>query len=132
MRRSSADRVVSDNSQLRANWRAVHAFNRAKSNEINKKMKTLIGSINRSPLRCGFFTLAIALCCFALSPPVKAQDCPSVCTATGLNTGVGTNALSSVNPAVGIDVTAELPSAADEAAFNRDFAEFAVDLNATR
>ena len=69
-------------------------------------MKTLIGSINRSPLRCGFFTLAIALCCFALSPPVKAQDCPSVCTATGLNTGVGTNALSSVNPAVGINNTA--------------------------
>ena len=64
-------------------------------------MKTLIGSINRSPLRCGFFTLAIALCWFALSPPLKAQDCPSRCTLLGLNTGVGVNALSSVNPAAG-------------------------------
>ena len=64
-------------------------------------MKTLIGSINRSPLRCGFFTMAIALAWFALSPPLKAQDCPSTCTALGLNTGVGTNALSSVNPAAG-------------------------------
>ena len=68
----SADRISSDDSRLRANWRAVHAFNRVTSNEINKKMKTLIRSINRSPLRCGFFTLAIALCWFALSPPLKA------------------------------------------------------------
>jgi uncharacterized coiled-coil protein SlyX len=68
-------------------------------------MKTLIGSNNRSPLRCGFFTTAIALSCFALSPPLKAQDCPTTCD-TALNTGVGTNALSSVNPAVGINNTA--------------------------
>ena len=61
-------------------------------------MKTLKRSINRSPLRCGFFTLAIALCWFALSPPLKAVDCPSDCdnsigqtalgfTALGVNTG---------------------------------------------
>lgn len=85
-------------------WRAVHAFNRATSDEINKKMKTLITSINRSPLRCGFFTLAIALACFALSPPLQAQ-CPSGCGAGG-NTGLGINALGSVNPAVGINNTA--------------------------
>ena len=67
-------------------------------------MKTLIGSINRSPLRCGFFTVAIALCWLALSPPLKAQ-CPSGCGAGG-NTGLGINALGSVNPAVGINNTA--------------------------
>jgi len=61
-------------------------------------MKTLKRSINRSPSRCGFFTLAIALCWFALSPPLKAVDCPSDCdnsigqtalgfTALGVNTG---------------------------------------------
>ena len=61
-------------------------------------MKILIRSINRSPLHSGFFTLAIALCWFALSPPLKAQDCPSECGAGG-NTGVGINALDSVNPA---------------------------------
>jgi len=69
-------------------------------------MKTLIGSINRSPLRCGFFTVTIALCCFALSPPLKAQ-CPSACGAGG-NTAVGDNALDSLttginNTAVGKD-----------------------------
>ena len=69
-------------------------------------MKTLIRSNNRSPLRCGFFTLAIALCCFALSPPLKAQ-CPSACGAGG-NTAVGNNALDSIttginNTAVGKD-----------------------------
>jgi hypothetical protein len=78
-----------------------------KRNE-QRKMKTLIRSINRSPLRCGFFTLAIALCWFALSPPLKAQDCPSTCPGGG-NTGVGVNALDSVlpgtvnNTAVGIE-----------------------------
>src|SRR5215510_6030955 len=87
--------------RLRANWRAVHAFNRATFNEINKKMKTLIGSLNRSPLRCGFFTLAIALTWFALSPPVKAQ-CPTFCDgAAGGNTALGNNALDSVNAAGG-------------------------------
>ena len=69
-------------------------------------MKTLIGSINRSPLRCGFFTVAIALCSLALSPPLKAQ-CPSACGAGG-NTAVGDNALDSLttginNTAVGKD-----------------------------
>ena len=69
-------------------------------------MKTLIRSINRSPLRCGFFTLTIALCWFALSPPLKAQ-CPSACGAGG-NTAVGDNALDSIttginNTAVGKD-----------------------------
>ncbi len=69
-------------------------------------MKTLIRSNNRAPLRCGFFTLAIALCWFALSPPLKAQDCPTECGAGG-NTGVGINALSVVNPgANGINNTA--------------------------
>jgi trimeric autotransporter adhesin len=63
-------------------------------------MKTLISSVNRSPLRCGFFTLAIALCWFALSPPVRGQACPSTC-GPGLNTGVGNNALSNVNAAGG-------------------------------
>jgi uncharacterized coiled-coil protein SlyX len=51
-------------------------------------------------LRCGFFTLAFALCCFALSPPLKAIDCPSTCPGGG-NTGLGENALDSVNPARG-------------------------------
>src|SRR6266403_383344 len=97
--------IPADDSRLRANWRAVHAFNRANSNQINKKMKTLIRSVNRSPMRCGFFTLAIALCWFALSPPLKAQDCPSTCPGGG-NTGLGPNALDSVtgginNTAVG-------------------------------
>jgi trimeric autotransporter adhesin len=62
-------------------------------------MKTLITSINRSPLRCGFFTVAIALACFALSPPLTAQ-CPSGCGAGG-NTGLGINVLGSVDPAGG-------------------------------
>ena len=63
-------------------------------------MKTLIKSINRSPLRGGFFTLAIALAWFALSPPIQAQDCPTQC-GDGLNTGVGINALTNVNAAGG-------------------------------
>ena len=67
----------------------------------DKEMKNMIRSINRSPLRCGFFTLTIALCWLALSPQLKAQDCPSICTALGLNTGVGVNAVTSVNPAGG-------------------------------
>ena len=67
-------------------------------------MKTLIRSNNRSPLRCGFFTLAIALCWFALSPPLKAQ-CPSgVAQVETQHWDV--NALDSVNPAVGINNTA--------------------------
>ena len=65
-------------------------------------MKILIGPINRSPLRCGFFTVTIALCWFALSPPLKAQ-CPSACGAGG-NTAVGDNALDSLT--TGINNTA--------------------------
>jgi trimeric autotransporter adhesin len=68
-------------------------------------MKTLIRSVNRSPLRCGFFTLAIALAWFALSPPLKAQDCDTTCPGGG-NTGVGAGALDSVNPGIGINNTA--------------------------
>jgi len=94
--------IPADDSQLRANWWAVHAFNRATSNEINQKMKTLI-TFNRSPLRCGFFTLAIALCWFALSPPLKAVDCPTACGQAG-NTAVGISALDSVT--TGINNTA--------------------------
>jgi len=66
-------------------------------------MKTLISTTNRSPLRCGFFTLAIALCWFALSPPLKAVDCPTACGSGG-NTSVGFNALDSVT--TGINNTA--------------------------
>jgi hypothetical protein len=70
-------------------------------------MKTLIRSINHSPLRCGFFTLAITLCWFALSPPLKAQ-CPSACGAANGSTALGNNALDSLttginNTAVGKD-----------------------------
>jgi hypothetical protein len=61
--------------------------------------------MNRSPLRCGFFTVAIAFACFALSPPLKAAPCPNEC-GTGGNTALGVNALDSVNPAVGINNTA--------------------------
>src|SRR2546429_5215589 len=56
-------------------------------------MKTLIRSINRSPLRCGFFTLAIALTWFALSPPVKAAPCSGECDFGTGSTSLGTNAL---------------------------------------
>jgi hypothetical protein len=63
-------------------------------------MKNLIRSINRSPLRCGFFKVAITLACFALSPPLKAIDCPSTCPG-GSNTGVGNFALDSVNVGAG-------------------------------
>src|SRR5262249_50554079 len=72
-------------------------------------MKNLINSINRSPLRCGFFTLAIALCWFALSPPLKAQ-CPSSCS--GSSTALGNGALNPAstginNTAVGTDALAD-------------------------
>jgi hypothetical protein len=70
-----------------------------------KTMKTLISSMSRSPLRCGFFTVAIALAYLALSPPLKAVPCPNEC-GTGGNTALGVNALDSVNPAVGINNTA--------------------------
>ena len=61
--------------------------------------------MNRSPLRCGFFTVAIALAWFALSPPLKAQNCTSTCPGGG-NTGVGAGALDSVVPGTGINNTA--------------------------
>src|SRR5215471_21799508 len=65
-------------------------------------MKTLIRSLDRSPLRSGFFTLAIALCCFALSPVLKAAQCPTFCDGgAGGNTALGNNALDSVNAAGG-------------------------------
>jgi trimeric autotransporter adhesin len=64
-------------------------------------MKKLINSINRAPLRCGFFTVAIALAWLALSPPLKAQ-CPTFCDgAVGGNTALGNNALDSVNSGLG-------------------------------
>src|SRR3954467_10294919 len=62
-------------------------------------MKTLIRSMNCSPLRCDFFTLAVALCYFAVSPSLKAQ-CPSACAGGG-NTALGVNALDSVNIGAG-------------------------------
>ena len=62
-------------------------------------MKTLIGSNNRSPMRCGFFTLAIALG-FALSPTLNAQ-CPNNCSGAFGNTALGVNALDNVNGAGG-------------------------------
>ena len=88
--------IPPDDSCLRANWWAVRAFNRATLKEINKKMKTLIGPNYRSPLRCGFFTLAITLCWFALSQPLKAVDCPTDCGPGG-NTAVGNSALDSLS-----------------------------------
>jgi hypothetical protein len=36
-KRSAADRIPADDSWLRAIWRAVHAFNRATPNGINKR-----------------------------------------------------------------------------------------------
>jgi trimeric autotransporter adhesin len=94
-----------------------------------RKMKTLIRSINRSPLRCGFFTLAIALCWFALSPPLKAQ-CPSECGAQGGNTAVGNNALDSLttginNTAVGKDALTNNTDGAYNVAIGRS----ALDAN---
>ena len=73
-------------------------------------MKTLIRSNNRSPLRCGFFTLAIALAWFALTPTTKAL-LPAPTPDGGYpggNTAEGTNALHDVttginNTAVGLN-----------------------------
>src|SRR2546423_15044649 len=56
-------------------------------------MKLLIRSMNRSPLRCGFFTVAIALTWFALSPPLKAAPCSGECDFGTGSTSLGTNAL---------------------------------------
>lgn len=70
-------------------------------------MKSVTRSFNRTPLRCGLFTVAIALCCFAFSSPLKAAECTSNCD-LNLNTAVGNNALSSLstgsaNTAVGFN-----------------------------
>src|SRR5512132_317452 len=67
----------------------------------SKQMKTLpmLTSISRSPLRCGFFILPIALCCFALSPAIEA-GCPSLGGCVGANTAVGDNALFNVTTGV--------------------------------
>jgi hypothetical protein len=60
-----------------------------------KQMKILpmVTSISRSPWRCGFFILPIALCWFALSPTLEAgcPNPPGGCV--GQNTAVGDNAL---------------------------------------
>ena len=56
-------------------------------------------SLDRSPLRSGFFTVSIALCWLALSAPLKAQ-CPSACGAVGANTALGNNALDSVTTGI--------------------------------
>jgi hypothetical protein len=96
-------------------------------------MKTLIRSNNRSPLRCGFFTLAIALAWFALSPPLKAVDCPSTCPGGG-NTGVGAGALDSVNPLIAFNNTAMgLNALTDDTTggFNVAIGSFALAHNTT-
>jgi trimeric autotransporter adhesin len=65
-------------------------------------MKTLCLAthISRSLLRSGFFILAIALCCFALSPALEAgcPNPPGVCG--GQNTAVGEDALFNVTSGV--------------------------------
>src|SRR5260370_4246570 len=71
-------------------------------------MKTLIRSINRSPLRCSFFTITIALCCFALLPAVQAVSPAPDGGYPGANTAEGTDALFSLtsgiaNTAVGLN-----------------------------
>jgi len=70
-------------------------------------MKTLKTSNNRSPLRCGFFTLAIALCC--LLPPHAQALLPAPSpdgNYPGDNTAEGFNALHDVDTAVGLNNTA--------------------------
>src|SRR5215470_12045225 len=76
------------------------------------KMKNILTSISRSPLRCGFFTVAIALCWLSLSPPLQAQ-CPSFCPGQGANTALGNGALDSLttgiaNTAVGSNALGSL------------------------
>src|SRR5260370_15043521 len=71
-------------------------------------MKTLIRSINRSPLRCSFFTITIALCCFALVQNTQAVSPAPDGGYPGANTAEGTDALFSLtsgiaNTAVGLN-----------------------------
>src|SRR6476659_7111549 len=71
-------------------------------------MKTLITSINRSPLRCGFFTMTIALCWFALVQNTQAVSPAPDGGYPGANTAEGTDALFSLtsgiaNTAVGLN-----------------------------
>ena len=59
---------LSDDSRLRANWRAVHAFNRVTSNEINKKMKTSNRIHQPLAIALRFFyndNCALLVCAFA-------------------------------------------------------------------
>ena len=96
-------RIPADDSRLCANWGAVHAFNRVTSNRNEqKKMKTLISSTYRSPLRCGFFTLVIALICFGLSPTAKALLPPPAPDGAypGVNTAEGEGALFSLTTGI--------------------------------
>ena len=57
-------------------------------------------SISRSPLRCGFFILSIALCCFALSSALQAVNPPPDGGYGGQNTAEGTDALFSLTSGV--------------------------------
>ena len=92
-------------------------------------MKTLIRSINRSPLRCGFFTLAIAFCWLALSTPLKAQ-CPSDCS--GTSTALGNNALNTTNTAINnTAVGANALSAVTTGSFNVAVGGAALESNTT-
>jgi hypothetical protein len=76
------------------------------STNSTQMMKTIrLITMSRSPSRCGFFILAIALCWFALSPPLQAA-CSNVGDCGGQNTGVGPEALANfttgvLNSAVG-------------------------------
>src|SRR4029077_17685136 len=53
----------------------------------------LRNSISRSPLRRGFFLIALALCCFTLLPTAHSQTCFSNCNDSQSNTALGTDAL---------------------------------------
>ena len=79
-----------------------HEINGSTSNQTKIQMKTLsLGThISRSLLRCGFFILSIALCCFALSPPLQAVNPPPDGGYGNQNTAEGTDALFSLTSGV--------------------------------